>query len=279
MTEINHRSLALLTHPLDAESVFLPETLIRAVRNQRGQENLPLPKVCILDFDGDLTDELERMNELKRCTSWACFHTAMWHLDVDGHPCGIIPRTIGGPYAVLVAEQLAASGVQVIIGLTSSGRVSPTLPVPCVVVADGAVRDEGTSYHYLPPAEMVAAPSMVASALYDEVLSLGLTARRGIVWTTDAPYRETAEQLEMYADREVLAVEMQTASLFAFAERLGVLVGVLAHVTNAIDHEGESFDKGTLEFQRNLLYAACRGGRKAIISRSVPDASGTCSSS
>jgi uridine phosphorylase len=80
-------------------------------------------------------------------------------LTLDGLVCAIVPRTIGGPYAVFVAEQLRAAGAKLIVGLTSAGRVSLSLPLPSIVVVDEAVRDEGTSLHYLPPSSSVETPS------------------------------------------------------------------------------------------------------------------------
>jgi uridine phosphorylase/SAM-dependent methyltransferase len=252
-------SLPLLNHPLHAPSSFRPEDLVEAVREQRRLRSSDVPEICILDFDGDLTDELVEAREVRPVPGWPCFHTAMWSLSVDGVRCGLIARTIGGPYAVLVAEQLAVCGVRVVVGLTSAGRVSPDLPVPGVVVADRAIRDEGTSYHYLPAGDIVEAMPELASALETEVAAVGLTVRRGLVWTTDAPYRETAEQIDRYARLGALAVEMQAASLFAFAIARKVAVGVVAHVTNAPEHDGEPFDKGSSLLQRGLLHAVCRG--------------------
>jgi uridine phosphorylase len=189
----------------------------------------------------------------------------MWAFTVDGELCGIIPRTIGGSYAVLVAEQLLASGVRVVVGLTSAGRIGAALPVPGLVIADQAIRDEGTSFHYLPPSDVVSAPERIADALVKYCGSLALPVRRGLVWTTDAPYRETAEQIERYAAMGALAVEMQAASLFAFAAARGATIGVVAHVTNDVtnamdmDHDNETFDKGTHDLQITLLEAVCRG--------------------
>ena len=74
----------------------------------------------------------------------------MYVLETDGVHCGVIPRTIGGPYAVLTVEQLLVSGARLILGLASAGRVSSSLPLPSFVVVTSAVRDEGTSLHYLP---------------------------------------------------------------------------------------------------------------------------------
>ena len=211
-----------------------------------------MPEVCVLDFDGDLTDALVTRNEISRCDAWPCFHTSLWTLEIDRRRCGIIGRTIGGPFAVLVAEQLAVCGVRVVVGLASAGRVGSHLPVPGVVVADRAIRDEGTSYHYLAARARMLLRKPLAGLpmrLEVELSAIGAAgARRGLVWTTDAPYRETASQLERYARRGVLAVEMQAASLFAFAaaRRVAVRAGRPRDKLAAPDHDGESFDRGSL---------------------------------
>ena len=218
----------------------------------------------MLDFDGDITDALIGNHEVSLCAAWPCFHTALWTWELEGLRCGVIARTIGGPYAVLVAEQLAVCGVRVVVGLASAGRVGFLLPLPCVVVADRAIRDEGTSYHYLPASESVDAPPGIAEALEAEVSTVGLPVQRGLVWTTDAPYRETVEQIDRYVRMGALAVEMQAASLFAFAAARKVAVGLVAHVTNAPDHDGECFEKGSQDLQRDLVHAVCRGAHRFL---------------
>jgi uridine phosphorylase len=254
-------SLPLLRHRLNLPSAFTPEALINAVRAERGVSAEPVPPVCLLDFDGDLTDWLVKTCGARSWPSWACFHTTMYSFEVDGYLCGIVPRTIGGPYSVLVAEQLRVSGARVILGLTSAGRVSPSLPVPSLVVATSAIRDEGTSYHYLPPGRVVTASSGLPELLKTELQGLRLPIAQGLLWTTDAPYRETREELAEHAGVGALAVEMQAASLFAFAEARGATVGVVAHVTNAIDHKAELFDKGSDEHGWKLAEAMCRAGK------------------
>lgn len=143
-------SVPLLQHALDSPSAFTPERLMDAVRAERGLPHEPVPPLCVLDFDGDLSDRLAAEGVTSLLKSWACFHTSMGVLMLNDVWCGIVPRTIGGPYAVLVAEQLWAAGAKMVVGITSAGRVSPTLPLPSILVVDEAVRDEGTSLHYLP---------------------------------------------------------------------------------------------------------------------------------
>jgi uridine phosphorylase len=259
----SQRECPLLHHETDSPSEFTPDELVSAVRTARGLPDVAVPPICVLDFDGDLTDWLVREGRATPFEPWACFHTTMYVLETDGDCYGIIPRTIGGPYAVLIAEQLYVSGARLILGLTSAGRVAPSLPLPSFVVVTSAVRDEGTSFHYLPPAEKVYCPTPITDLLADEMSRLGSTVE-GSVWTTDAPYRETIAQLQRYAAAGVLAVEMQAASLFAFAIARKASVGVVAHVTNAIDHRDEQFDKGTEEHGFLLLQAMLRAGGRYL---------------
>jgi len=259
-------TLPLLDHALDAPTTFTPEALLEAVRAERRLSREPIPEICVLEFDGDLTDWLVSTGAAKPYRSWACFHSTMFSLEVDGITCGIVPRTIGGPYAVLVAEQMAVSGARVVLGLTSAGRVSPAMPVPGLVSVTSAIRDEGTSYHYLPPAAAVGGPPLVSRVLESELRELSLPVLSGAVWTTDAPYRETEAQLAIHAKAGVLAVEMQAASLFAFSAARRFPVGLVAHVTNSFSGKDKSFDKGGHELEFGILCAICRGGKRLVSS-------------
>ena len=261
--------LPLFRHRMHEESAFTPEALVEAVQRQRNLPHTGVPAICVLDFDGDLTDWLVESGKAIPHPTWACFHTAMYAFHVDGLMCGLVARTIGGPYAVLVAEQLAVSGAQVLLGLTSAGRIDPHLPVPSLVVATEAIRDEGTSYHYLSPAETVSANSDVAKLLVPGLQTVGLPVVTGRLWTTDAPYRETLQDIADNAARGALAVEMQAASLFAFAHARGVQVGVVAHLTNAVEHDSagtEQFDKGSNEQAWLIVQAMCRSARGCLTS-------------
>jgi uridine phosphorylase len=267
---VTAKPIPLLAHPLDEESAFTPETLLEAVRLTRSVPRDPVPPICILEFDGDLTDWLVSTGAAKRWNSWACFHTTMHALQVEGTSCGIVPRTIGGPYAALISEQLKSSGARVILGLTSAGRVAASVPVPSLVVATAAIRDEGTSYHYLSPDRPAVAHGKLAEALERGLTSLGIPVLSGAVWTTDAPYRETNRQLVRYAQQGVLAVEMQAASLFAFSIARGTPVGMVAHVTNGVDNQAALFEKGPHEFGLRLLEAMCRAAITFLENR-IPD--------
>ena len=259
------KNLPLLNHPLDEPTTFRPEDLVAAVRKQRGAGNGSIPPLGVLEFDGDLTDKLIARGEVRRCEDWSCFHTDMWLWPKNEPCCGIVARTIGGPYTVLIAEQMAVCGMKAVVGLASAGRIGREVPLPGIVVADEAVRDEGTSLHYLLAAETVQCDQALAERLSEAMGAVGLPVRQGRVWTTDAPYRETRSQINHWASRGVLAVEMQAASLFAFGRARGVSTGLVAHVTNAIDHDGEPFHKGPEDADVAMLAAiGVAVGRRAL---------------
>ena len=268
MTATRRPTLPLLdTHVLEQPSVLTPGALMGEVRRSRRLRAVPLPAVCVLDFDGDLFDGLVHDGTARPVTSWACFHTSMVAIRRHGTRCGVVPRTIGGPFAVLVAEQLIAGGAQVVVGLTSSGRLAPMLPLPSLVIATEAIRDEGTSFHYLPASERVSAPDDGLVAALAESLTSVAPVSRGLVWTTDAPYRETRTQVRRWSTAGALAVEMQAASLFAFAQTRKAAVGVVAMVSNSGDHAGGQFDTGEHAYRLAVLDGIIAGAARVIRGR------------
>ena len=125
----------------------------------------------------------------------------------------------GGPLAAATVEELASAGASKFLLLGTAGSINPKVRFGDLVVCTKAVRDEGTSYHYLRPS-LFAYPSMpLTDRLFKALGKNGINATKGIAWTTDAPYMETMEEIEEFRNRGVLTVEMEAASLFAVSKR------------------------------------------------------------
>src|SRR6202022_2742757 len=236
-------------------SVFTPAALLREARRQKGHDALEVPQVCILDPDGDLVRQLRQAGAAKRFTGWPCYHTELDTFDLGGHRAGIVGRVVGASFAVLVAEELFASGCKLLVSLTSAGQITPAGSPPYFVVIDRALRDEGTSYHYAPPAEFAEADAKLVELAAAALATGGPRCVVGASWTTDAPFRETAEAIEAARNRGILAVEMEAAALYAFARAAGVRVLCLAHVTNTMGQAGDDFEKGEADGTRDALSA------------------------
>jgi uridine phosphorylase len=236
-------------------SVFLPSALLREARRQKGMAEASVPAVCLLDPDGDLVDRLRRTGAATPFRGWPCYHTNLDTFSLGGRTVGVVGRAVGAPFAVLVAEELFAAGCEILISLTSAGQIALVARPPYFVVIDRALRDEGTSYHYASPSEFAEADARLASAAFEALRVLRTPAFVGPSWTTDAPFRETAEAIEAARAKGILAVEMEAAALYALARARDLRVLCLAHVTNTMGQTGEDFEKGEADGTSDALSA------------------------
>ena len=236
-----------------APSVFLPAALLREARRQKGLPTVDVPAICILDPDGDMVRRLRESGEAHPFRPWACYHTQLDTFTLAGQTVGLVGCAVGAPFAVLVAEQLFASGCRLLISVTSAGQITASGSPPYFVIIDRSLRDEGTSYHYAPPEEYAAADSRLIRIAADALENQPQHVLVGETWTTDAPFRETAQAIESARSKGVLAVEMEAAALYAFARSANVQVLCLAHVTNTMGQGGDDFEKGEADGTRDAL--------------------------
>ncbi len=234
-------------------SVFVPSALLREARRQKNLPAVPVPFVCVLDPDGDLVRALRSSGKAKAFAGWPCYHTELDTFTLAGHEIGIVGRVVGASFAVLAAEELFASGCRLLISLTSAGQIVPSGSPPYFVIIDRALRDEGTSYHYLPPSEFAEAEPQLVQAASIATSEAEPRVIVGSTWTTDAPFRETAEAIEAARSKGILGVEMEAAALYAFARSVGVRLLCLAHVTNTMGQDGTDFEKGEADGTRDAL--------------------------
>jgi purine-nucleoside phosphorylase len=165
----------------------------------------------------------------------------------EGYEYGILGCAVGAAFAVLITEELFASGCQLVVSMTSAGQILPVQAPPYFVVIDRALRDEGTSYHYLPPSNYSLADPKLARCAQDVLAAAGIPFHVGATWTTDAPFRETQEAIDAALHTGILAVEMEAAALYAFAKARRRQVLCLAHVTNQMGRVEGDFEKGVAD--------------------------------
>ena len=227
----------------DAPSIFTVENMLREARRQKGLAVGAVPPICVLDPDGDLLEYVQATHHAKPHATWACYHTHLYTFEAAGQAYGIVGRVVGASFAVLVAEELFASGCRLLISITSAGQIRSLGQPPYVVLIERALRDEGTSYHYLPPSRystLRADLSTLVLAAWDHTVPLHV----GASWTTDAPFRETEAAIAQYRAEGIVAVEMEAAALYALAEAKDYPIVCFAHVTNQMAQAGDDFEKG-----------------------------------
>ena len=227
-----------------AKSVFAASALLREARRQKGLATASVPSICVLDPDGDIVRRLKANGQARLANDWPCYHTELYTFTVGIQVVGIVGCAVGAPFAVLIAEELFASGCHFLISITSAGQIMPAGKPPYFVVIDRALRDEGTSYHYAKPSEYSEAEPLLVALAGRAVRAKGANVITGSSWTTDAPFRETEEAIAAARSKGILAVEMEAAALYAFARATNKNVLCLAHVTNTMAVAEQDFEKG-----------------------------------
>jgi uridine phosphorylase len=236
-----------------APSIFLAENMLREARRQKKLEELSVPAVCILDPDGDLLRQMQKAGRTTLCEGWACYHTKMYEFEESGTRFGIIGFAVGAAFSVLLAEQAFASGCELLISLSSAGQIISSEHTPYFILIERALRDEGTSYHYLAPSRYAASNPALTQPVMASLLVAGQHVHLGATWTTDAPFRETEVAIVAARAEGILAVEMEAAALYAFAEARGKKVLCFAQVTNQMGQIDGDFEKGEANGAHNAF--------------------------
>ncbi|MHB8960561.1 MAG: nucleoside phosphorylase [Candidatus Limnocylindrales bacterium] len=182
-------------------------------------------------------------------------HAADW----QGARIGIVQGGVGAPLAVGWLEELLAMGVRRVVVVGGAGALVPGLTLGHVVVPTSAVRDEGTSHHYLPASRTVEPTPTAVEAITRTLERRGVPYVSGATWTTDAIYRETRAKMERRVAEGCLTVEMEAAALFALARFRGIELGQMLYAGD--DLSGESWDhrdwQGHATGRELLLRLAC----------------------
>jgi len=247
-------------------SVFTPENLLREAKRQKSINHGPIPKICLLDPDGDLVQHLMDTGQAHRNPHWACYHTCLYDFQYQGIEFGIVGTAVGASFAVLVAEEMFASGCELLISITSAGQITPIATPPYFFVIEKALRDEGTSYHYLPPSQYSEIDPGLNATLKSVFQPFPKSVFFGASWTTDAPFRETEASIAYSRAEGILGVEMEAAALYAFSHARSKPVICLAQITNQMGQVENDFEKGEANIDALAMFALIVKGVEGSVS-------------
>ncbi len=254
----------IIDHDATESPVFRPGNLLEGARRQKGLSESAVPAGCLLDMDGELVERLVASGRAVPDPDWPCFHTKLYRWTAGDAEVGVVGGTVGAPFAVLVAEELFASGCQALVSISSAGLIASDARPPFFVLVERALRDEGTSYHYLPPSHYVEADPALTDTVARALEGGATRVLRGASWTTDAPFRESTSLIAARRAEGILSVEMEAAALLAMGSTLRKPVACLAHVTNAMATRPDDFDKGGHDGQEEALDVCARALTAAV---------------
>ncbi len=179
---------------------------------------------CVLSFFSNIVETMASEQDLPkvaRLRSEMGEHP-VYRCDVEGVPIGLFACGVGAPLAAGQLEELIALGYRNFIVCGSAGVLDREIQFGKIVVCTNALREEGTSYHYLPPGLAVESDRAATRILVDHLDGTGIAHIQGRTWSTDAFYRETPTKVARRREQGCLTVEMEAAALFAVAQFRGV---------------------------------------------------------
>ena len=214
----------------DRRAIINPEDLI---------ETLPdFPELVVSCF---ARATFERMlmsfrHEQVATTSMANIEIPIYRIIVKGTPIALFNAPVGASACVAILEDLIAFGMKKLVLFGTCGVLDETIKETSIIVPQMAIRDEGTSYHYLPASDEIEVNVGLHDFLTSFLTDKGISHTVGKVWTTDGIYRETAEKLYKRKKAGAICVDMECSAVAALANFRKISI---CHFFYAADHLSE----------------------------------------
>jgi uridine phosphorylase len=219
-----------------------------------GHPAVAVPRAVVLTWQGRLERLVRERRQHQEIHGAAIGSSALLRLTPE---LGLARLPIGAPAAAIAVEELSVRGAEVFIGVGTVGAIDERLAAGDLVVCSAALRDEGTSHHYAPP-EPFAVPDPGLTARLRAALP---GAVYGSSWTTDAPYRETVEEVAKYRAEGIATVEMEASCLFTVASSVGATAAAAFTVSDVLHGEQWAPHFGAADILQGLwtLFEAAEG--------------------
>lgn len=215
---------------------------------------------CVVTFFQEVIDRLAtdgRLRVVREIPTEIGKHR-LYELEIESRRLALIHPGVGASLAAGLLEVVIARGCRKFMVCGGAGVLDSSIAAGRTIVVARALRDEGTSYHYLPPSRLVEASPEAVAALEAVLTERGLPHAVGQSWTTDAIFRETREKVRRRREEGCVVVEMEAAALFAVARFRGVTIGQAVYAGD--DVGGEEHDhRGWMrlaEARERLFWAA-----------------------
>lgn len=220
------------------------------IRHDDGDNRLP--EKWVLAFLGPWPEQYAALHDCRKLEEFETITKAspLYETVYKGQPLGFMKAHLGAPAAAQQLDYLIGHGARSIIACGSCGGLEPFAENEILLPAS-ALRDEGTSYHYLPPSREILLDAAPMAAIETAAWAAGLGVQRCKTWTTDAFYRETPAMVAHRKEEGCQVVEMECASLAAVARFRGVQFGQILYTADSLAdpdaHDGRDWGHASWE--------------------------------
>ena len=216
---------------------------------------------CIITYFSDVVDHYERlykMNQAFKIRTEGIRPRVFYMKGPKNELIYVVPMSIGAPQAARVMEVMASIGVKKFMVCGGAGSLDDAVTGGMVLLPVAAVRDEGTSYHYLPPSREVHLNPRVQQTIENVLKRENEPYVKVKTWTTDAIFRETKDKVALRRAEGCVTVEMECSAFLAVAQHKNLLCGQLLYAGDVVKPSGWSYrDWHTAYDTREKLFGLC----------------------
>lgn len=229
------------------------EEIVKAEIFVNGQKRLP--QIAIVCFKTELIDYIKSRGDFEEYSeTYVCGDAIkLYKTSIEGKDVILYRTLIGGPATVSMMEELHARGVNQFIIFGSCGELVSDLKKGCFIIPTEAYRDEGTSYHYIPASDFIKVDT--SKELVKIFEKNNIPYEEAKTWTTDALYKETKNKMKARVEVGCKVVEMECASVMAFAKSRNLKVYQFLYTDDTLD--SDVWDMKTLKEDRSFMLKEC----------------------
>ncbi len=242
------------------DSLINPQEFLRYQRKIKNYPNYPSPFGVIFCYDKDLLKHIVKNHKTKKVGG---FFGDFYLLKETKNRLGVMGNFgIGAPVVATLMEELIAFGVKKFVSVGTAGSIQKKLKVGEIILCERAIRDEGTSHHYLKPSKYVYASKKLNKKIEEILKKQRLKYFVGTTWTIDTPYRETVKEVKKYQREGVLTVEMEVSAIFAVAKYRKIEASAILTIS---DYLGELEWKPKFHLTKKNLEKIFRVAKKSCL--------------
>jgi uridine phosphorylase len=252
MIKENQEQAPILEFDADRRAIIEPSEIIKGKSPT---------EYCVMTFFGGVLRKLLEEGRLEKfqellLPSPAVYPNEVYRIEFEGQSLVVAHPGVGAALAAGTLEELIAMGCRKFVACGSSGVLKPELKRGAVIIPDKAVRDEGASYHYCPPAREIEMKKDVLRKLVKVLEKHKIDYEIGKTWTTDGFYRETKDKVKKRTREGCITVDMECSAFLAVADFRGVALG--QYLTAGDDVSGEEWDPryvdDTMSFHEKVFW-------------------------
>ena len=212
-------------------AVINPEAFVKKIAE--------FPKTALSIFNKRLIAEIEQNYKVEKIAqiNSETKDYPVYKINVDGTDIAIYQTPVGAAAAVGSFEEMIEMGTKNLLLVGCCGCLDSSIEDYSIIIPTSALRDEGTSYHYMPASDEVEIDAKCVNIIENFIKAKNISYNKGKTWTTDALYRETKDKVEARKKQGAITVDMECSAMAAVAKFRGVNFGQFFYAADNLGAE------------------------------------------